>query len=379
MKAKRSPAPFTTNVPRRALLKLYAAVFCIFAPMMILSISSAAQHHTAPAVLTWFFLSGAIAVCWAAAFIHKRKWLFAVVPAQFVLVCLFVFRVLPGLSPGGAALSVEGIGSVIMLVAGYVAFVQFIRGEGARGMRLQAEMDLAQQIHESLVPDVDETTTAFEIVGRSEPSSEMGGDLLYAARNDEASSIDVYLGDVSGHGVKPGIVMAMIKSAIRMRRRLPARLDELLSDVNRVLVELTDPGMFATFVALRLHDSGVIEYSHAGHPALLHHRAADGAMDERATEGLPLGVVDDAEYATARVATQPGDVLAVYTDGVIEVFDARGEQLGWGGFQELVQRHVGEPSLANAVSAIWDDVRAFNRGGAQDDDQSVVLIRRRAQ
>ena len=87
-------APFNVSVARRS-LKFYLAVFFIFAPMMMLSVTSSAEGHSTAAILTWFILSGGIAVAWAAAFVHNVKLLLVVIPCQLGLIVLFAGRMLP--------------------------------------------------------------------------------------------------------------------------------------------------------------------------------------------------------------------------------------------------------------------------------------------
>ncbi len=82
----------------------------------------------------------------------------------------------------------------------------------------------------------------------------MGGDIIDAVCGDH--TVDVYLADVSGHGVGAGIVMSMVKGAIRMRLRAGGSLPALAADLNAVLTELTRDDMFATFAAVRASPQG---------------------------------------------------------------------------------------------------------------------------
>ncbi|NOS99189.1 MAG: serine/threonine-protein phosphatase [Phycisphaerales bacterium] len=364
-------ARFSTGAPRASLWKLYGAVFFTFAPMMILSVTVPAHRHPPAALAFWTVVSGGVAVVWAAAFMHnpKRAWL--VFPLQVAVVLLFATRLLPGMSVAGAGVSFVGLGSVALIVAGYVFFILFIMQEGARTLRLQTEMRLAGKIHQSLVPPIDYLDHRIRISGISDACSEMGGDLIDWQAHP--GGCDVYLADVSGHGVRAGVVMAMIKSAVHMRLRSPCGLAELANDVNQVLCKLCEPGMFATFAAIRFEETERTQYVLAGHHPILQIHASTGAVTELADAGLPLGVVAAETYRAVTIVRRPGDRFFIFTDGLTEVFDRRGEQLGLEGFQKIIQTNAfgADPATINAIVEL---ARRHADGGPQTDDQSILAV-----
>lgn len=110
-------------------------------------------------------------------------------------------------------LRVFGVLAILAIAAGYIVFSIFVRLEGARYFRVHTEIELAREIHRSLVPTVERKFDGFEVFGASVPSGEVGGDLV-----DLAESSDewiAYIGDISGHGVAAGVLMAMFKTSIR--------------------------------------------------------------------------------------------------------------------------------------------------------------------
>src|SRR5262245_270984 len=233
---------------------------------------------------------------------------------------------------------------------------------------MSTEIALARDIHATLVPPVATATPRVELRGASYPTTEVGGDLLDVVPGDDADT--VFVADVSGHGVPAGVLMAMIRSAIRVRLRAGAALDELVRDLNWIVYESTEPRLFATFVAMRFGAGGV-EYAIAGHPPILRVRAADGGVDRLETEPPPLGILPAHPFTARRVDAAPGDVFVLFTDGLTEVRDRNGNMLGEDGFVELVRRHAHRP-LAELQTALFDAVRAF---GAQDDDQTLLVVR----
>ena len=134
------------------------------------------------------------------------------------------FYVRPG---ARLAFVAEAVICICVIVLGYVFFVVFISGEGAKTMRLRTEINLAQQIHGHLVPAIDRATERLELYGVSVPASEVGGDLMDVCHGDGKTGL--YVADVTGHGVSAGVSMSMIKSAIRMKLRDEPELDEMIT------------------------------------------------------------------------------------------------------------------------------------------------------
>lgn len=227
----------------------------------------------------------------------------------------------------------------------------------------------ATSVHEALVPPVSFATDHFEIHGDSQPATEMGGDLVDVVRAH--GRIGIYVADVAGHGVPAGVMMSMIKSAIRMRLRAAPPLTDLVRDLNEVLLEVGRPGAFATFAGLELDGARRLEYCNAGHPSLLHCRAATRIIERYESDGPPLGVVAGFTFGSRTVDLAPGDLVAVLTDGLTEVLGTHDEEFGEERLAEVLSAHAGKP-LREIHAAILDAVRRF---GPQRDDQTLLLVR----
>ena len=351
----------------QAQLTLLAAIFSMFAPVSVLLISRFAERRSVTFLFIWAAMSGLTAMGWAYAFLRSRKILWLLLPSQslwFVLPLVFLadFRT-------GFTLSFEGIGCIILIVGGYVLFVSFIRGEGTRRIRLQTELQLAQQIHASLIPAVARTTAQLELLGRSLASSEMGGDLLDVVEED--GKVGVYIADVSGHGVRAGVLMGMTKSAIRMKLRASDALGDLLTDVNHVICDLASPGMFVTAACLRFDGSSTVGFAGAGHGPVLHFQSAGRTLQLLESDHLPLGVTKEETYDRRIVTVASGDAFLLMTDGLTEVFDRQGRQLGQQAIEQLFIRNAAQP-LPDLYVAIMD---AVAQHGPRSDDQTLILIR----
>jgi sigma-B regulation protein RsbU (phosphoserine phosphatase) len=228
-------------------------------------------------------------------------------------------------------------------------------------------MTLAKEIHDHLVPDVAYSDDNWEILGASAASTEVGGDLLDLSHRD--GSILVTVADVSGHGVRAGAMMAMIKSALKTSL-LRSGEDSICGDLNNVVYSLKRPDMYATAVQLELKPLRTVIYTGAGHPSLLQIRS-DSTCLVHDSQNPPLGVLAGLPFAKSELTLQPSDLLVILTDGLIEIENKLGEQFGIERIQQYLRTNAQKP-LGEIRRSLVSEVLAF---GIQEDDQTVVLIR----
>jgi hypothetical protein len=266
-------------------------------------------------------------------------------------------------------LSLDGYAIMLAVALGYACFVYVTIAEGRRYFRAHAEIELATEIHKVLVPAIDTRIGAFEFYGRSSPSGEVGGDLIDLAGSEDRWV--AYLADVSGHGVAPGVVMGMVKSAARMLLSSGDDAGHLLPRLNEVLYPLKKPDMFVTFCFLARNGDG-LRVGLAGHPAILHFSARTNEVALLDCPNMPIGILPSGDFPSSEIRTEPGDVFALYTDGFLEPANAAGEEFGLTRLQGEFQKH-GKESLGAIYQSLQESVA---RHGAQFDDQSLLLIRR---
>jgi len=228
---------------------------------------------------------------------------------------------------------------------------------------------LAADIQNTLVPTLTYQTADLQAHGQSLPKDEVGGDLVDLLV--DGRDVIAYVADVSGHGLRAGVLMGMIKTAIRYGWMLRQPVVKLLQDINRVLPPIKQPNMFATLSALRFDGSNEVEYISAGHGPLLHYRRKNRNVVRYSTAQFPLGLFDSADYVTQRIACEPGDIFALVTDGVLEAGLDHDPELGFECLAQLLCQRADRP-LSEIVEAIYSDLR---QQGPQHDDQTVLLVR----
>jgi sigma-B regulation protein RsbU (phosphoserine phosphatase) len=251
---------------------------------------------------------------------------------------------------------------------GYACFVYVTVTKGRRYGRVHAEIALASEIHHVLVPAIDARIGDFEFNGRSLPSGEVGGDLIDLFENN--GSWIAYVADVSGHGVAPGVVMGMVKSAARMQLSSGVGSAELLERLHCVLFPMKKPEMFVTFAYLAW-DGKRLEYSLAGHPAILHYHAATQEIFELACPNLPIGMFEQQRFTSSFVPCAPGDLFLLLTDGLLEVANAQDEEFGPSGVKAVMSACASKP-----VNVLVQEVlQGARRHGHVTDDQFILVVR----
>ncbi|HTW48848.1 MAG TPA: PP2C family protein-serine/threonine phosphatase [Acidobacteriaceae bacterium] len=268
-------------------------------------------------------------------------------------------------------------GILIVVITAYAFIVGYFRAEGIATGRIRNELELAHGIQKTLVPPILLRTDLFEVYGLSQPSDKVGGDLVDAVMLPGGDMI-AYLADIAGHGLPAGILMGMLKTAARTAlldatvgdpsESLPALLEKL----NRVLPHVKEPQMYATLTAFRLNADGSVWYAMAASPPVLHWSPHRGDLSLVQEEQYPLGLLPISGFTGAAIELNPGDLLVVATDGVLEVCDKKEEEFGIERLEQTIEAHA-RGSLPDLTQAILDKARAF---GKQTDDQTLLVIRR---
>jgi hypothetical protein len=276
----------------------------------------------------------------------------------------------PGFESVRWRLATEGMLSGAAAAIGYAVLVIFAGTQGVKHVRVSTELELAEKLQQTLAPPLAARNPAYEILGRSVPSSQMGGDLLDAV--DDCGAMTCYVADVAGHGIQAGVFMGMVKSSARTALLRPRPLEELLADLNRVLFDVKGGSpTYVTFACLRCCEGGEVEYTLAGHGPILHYHAHQKSVSQLGLEQFPLGLFANATFQSGLVAVEPGDILTLLTDGLPEVTDANDEQFGLERISEIMARNA-EGSLADLTETLFAAVRRYGR---QTDDETLVIVR----
>jgi len=370
------------TVPPKSLLGFLLGVFFLFSTIGIASDIAEMGRQPMLRFVVSILLSGIFPVLYAfTGFALRKQFWKGVLPlfaVHFVLMNLLVNWLPSPLQPAhmGAAeiarlqsrLSFDGLAVMIAVGLGYGCFLYVSITEFRRYFRVQAEIELAREIHLVLVPVIDTKIGSFEFYGGSSPSGEVGGDLIDLAGTDDHWV--AYVADVSGHGVAPGVVMGMVKSAGRMLLSSGGDTEHLMSRLNEVLYPLKKPDMFVTFCFLA-KKGNALQVGLAGHPPILQFSATTSEVKQWECPNMPLGILPHGEFVSSEIRVERGDIFALYTDGLLEAANAAGEEFGSKRLETELQKCRTEP-----LNVIYRSVlESVARHGGQFDDQSLLLIR----
>lgn len=240
-------------------------------------------------------------------------------------------------------------------------------------------MQLARDIQQGILLAAVPYLPGWEMSTVSVPARDLGGD-LYDFLPLPDGRLGIMIGDVSGKGLPAALRMAVARTVFRHEARRGDSPRCTLAAVNQIICSDIPHGM-VTMIYMQLDPQhGTLQIANAGHtyPMLL--IPATPSTPEQADEleisGLPLGVDDESEYNERTVTLPPGASILLYTDGITEATNAEEEMLGESHLLELLRTHATlKPSAMQRM--LLREVRAWHTAGAQDDDITMVLIRRR--
>ncbi len=249
--------------------------------------------------------------------------------------------------------------------------------EGARRRELEKEMALARQIQLALLPDHLPEIPGYSVFATNDASRAVSGDFYEFLGRDEGDEQVIVIADVSGKGMAASLLAASFDALLMGPIEVGHPPDLLCSKVSRRLFMKTPPERYVTaFIAALDPGSGRLSYTNAGHnPGLL--VRADGSVQRLEATGLPLGLFPMVEYEKMEITLGPGDLFMLYTDGITEAANPKGDEFGLDRLQAVVQKYAQEPLVALAV-AIETAVEVFVDGTPFGDDRTIVMLRREA-
>ena len=214
----------------------------------------------------------------------------------------------------------------------------------------------------------------YEFQGISFSCYEIGGD-YYDFIPCHDNKIFVALGDVSGKGTAAALLMSSLHAAIHAQVAAKSSLIQTVKSVNQYLADNTPANRFVTlFIAGLDPSSGTLQYINAGHNPPLIGRI-DGTVEQLDSGGFPLGILPTADYEVGQIQLNPGEVLVVYSDGVSEANNLKGDEYGLERLSEVVSQN-----LSRSASGIRDKVESslseFTQTAPAGDDITLVIVKR---
>jgi len=240
--------------------------------------------------------------------------------------------------------------------------------------RLQMEIRIARQVQQKLFPVAPLPMAGFDIAGASFPAEATGGDYFdYIPMLD--GTLAVVIGDVSGHGFGPALLMAELRAYLRAFLLTRTDVGEIVQLLNRTRSADTDE-RFATLLLASLDPrTRSFVYASAGHSQAYRFDAAGVVKSQLTCTGLPLAVLQDGDFTAGPAQTlQPGEMVLLFTDGLAEAHGPDENLFDTERLLEFVQAHRHQ-SAREIVHGLYQAVRDFCGPSAQMDDMTAILIK----
>jgi serine phosphatase RsbU (regulator of sigma subunit) len=256
-------------------------------------------------------------------------------------------------------------------------------GRSRERMRMREEIEYARKIQLSMLPQLPPDSGWVELAAASLPATEVGGDYYDYFRLSTAQ-LALVIGDVSGHGLASGLLLSGVRSCLYLLEKDLAAPVPILDRLNEMVRKTTDRRTYVTLLIAVLdraaHGSetaGVtLTVASAGHPPVLHYDSRTKAFFEIGEGAPPLGTMLEGSYRQIEHKVRRGDLLVLYTDGLVESRNGFGQDYGYPRLQKTVARAAaGTSSVREIRDSILGDLSHFKGDAEQADDITVVVAR----
>ncbi len=240
-------------------------------------------------------------------------------------------------------------------------------------LRMRQELDTAREIQLAMLPEGCPPQGWLDICSLSCPATEVGGD-YYDYFPLEGGRLAVVVGDVAGHGMASGLLLAGLRSCLTLLAQDLDRPLAVLAKLNQMVQQTTRTRRLVTLAIVVLDPvRRIATVANAGHPPVLWSNAA-GVL-EIALPSLPLGTQLDPRFGLRELALETGDLLLLHSDGLYEGEDPYGDPYGLDRLAASLARVPRDSEATAARDALLADFRAFQGGAQQRDDLTFVVVK----
>jgi phosphoserine phosphatase RsbU/P len=240
--------------------------------------------------------------------------------------------------------------------------------------RLERDLERAREIQVHLMPGASPSIPGLEIATRFQPARELGGDLYDFLGYGKDRHV-LAVGDVSGKGAPAALYGAMVSGILRSLAPQRLAAIDMLRKLNTSLLERKIDGHFLTLMyGVWEPKTRVLRLANAGMPLPIIVRR--GHSQSIRAEGVPLGLLEHTEYEETSLNLEKGDLLAMFSDGMVEAPNPEDEEFGMRRLENLLREHAQKPT-AEIVDRIFAELAVYEHGRPRRDDQTLVLVRAR--
>jgi len=238
--------------------------------------------------------------------------------------------------------------------------------------RFSADIQEAYEIQKSLLPSIEPEFEGYEIAGRMEAAERVGGD-LYDFSVLEEGVLSFAVGDASGHGLPAALLARDVVTGLRMGMEKEMKISSVLRKLNNVIYRSRLSTRFISLFYGELEPEGTLVYVNAGHPRPILFKS--DRIERLDVGGTILGPLEDTEFNRGFAFMEPGDLLVLYTDGIIEATNADGDIYDEKRLIEFVNANISSPAF-EIIRDLFREIRDFAGSVRLQDDTTAVVIRR---
>ena len=243
------------------------------------------------------------------------------------------------------------------------------------GEKMRQQLEMARVVQMGTLPAAMPSLPGYDVYGTFEPADLTGGDTYDLALIDQG--LLVVLGDATGHGIAPALSVTQMQAMLRMAFRMGADLETAFTHVNNQLADTLPSDRFITaFIGLLDPQTHRIRFHSGGQAPILVYEADKGACALHMPTSFPLAAMPlTALDPPVTLEMKPGDILALVSDGIFEYCNAAGEQFGQERVEQVIRQNI-DATMAELSARLFAEVRRFAGGALQEDDMTVVLVKR---
>ncbi|HEY7161718.1 MAG TPA: PP2C family protein-serine/threonine phosphatase [Acidobacteriota bacterium] len=238
--------------------------------------------------------------------------------------------------------------------------------------RIEKELEVAASIQKMILPKTIPQIEGFEIAGMNVPTKQVGGD-YFDVISLPGGKVALVIADATGKGVPAALLVTTLQACLRAYLENNLNLDTLMRKVNRVILRTSTENKFITvFIGILDPSSKKFETVNAGHyPPLI---ARKGNLLKLGNTGVILGCFESATFVRKEYLLESDDVLLMFTDGITEAMNAKGEAYGDETLEKIFVENCAK-SAHELKTLIYKDVKVFEGGAEQTDDITLLILK----
>jgi len=270
--------------------------------------------------------------------------------------------------------------SWIYLFCGFLLINGLLVFELFEKLNLKDEISIAKKVQDGLVPKQAPENEYYDISNYYESAREVSGDYCDFVQNGDKNKLYMIIGDISGKGMPAALYMVRVQAIIHSLIEHFSDLKELLINLKNTFSENLESGYFLTMILGAIESDGKISLCRAGHNCALVYRKDTETFEEITSKGMGIGLKDqgvfDKVLEEVQIDTKQGDIVLLYTDGLVEAMNQYKEQFGLEKVKSIL-KHNSTDSAECIINKLMQGVSMFRQDTVIHDDLTMIMLKRK--